>query len=80
MKDLDYYKKNAEEDYRTTPISVLRYITELEGSAPSELLERYNESVEALNKIVFELDDCAQPSEWESYDELKQVINKHKEG
>ena len=26
----DFYKKNAEEDYITTPISVLRYITELE--------------------------------------------------
>jgi hypothetical protein len=29
-KDLDYFKKNAEEDYVKTPISVLRYITELE--------------------------------------------------
>ena len=25
-KDLKYYKENAEEDYLTTPISVLRYI------------------------------------------------------
>lgn len=29
-KTIEYYKKNAEEDYITTPISVLRYITELE--------------------------------------------------
>lgn len=29
-KDLNYYKTNCEEDYLTTPISVLRYITELE--------------------------------------------------
>jgi hypothetical protein len=29
-KDLNYFKKNAEEDYMKTPISVLRYITELE--------------------------------------------------
>ena len=29
-KDLKYYCKNAEEDYLTTPISVLRYISELE--------------------------------------------------
>ena len=29
-KDLEYYKNNCEEDYMTTPISVLRYITELE--------------------------------------------------
>lgn len=30
MKNLDYYKNNAEPDYMTTPVSVLRYITELE--------------------------------------------------
>jgi hypothetical protein len=29
-KDLNYYKNNCEEDYIKTPISVLRYITELE--------------------------------------------------
>ena len=29
-KDLEYYKNNAEENYTNTPISVLRYITELE--------------------------------------------------
>ena len=29
-KDLAYWKANAEENYMTTPISVLRYITELE--------------------------------------------------
>lgn len=29
-KDLNYWKKNAEEDYLKVPISVLRYITELE--------------------------------------------------
>ena len=27
---LDYYKQNCEEDYVHTPISVLRYISELE--------------------------------------------------
>lgn len=31
-KDLKYYRQNAEEDYLTTPISVLRYIGELERS------------------------------------------------
>lgn len=29
-KDLEYYRLNADENYITTPISVLRYITELE--------------------------------------------------
>lgn len=34
-KDLDYYRKNAEEEYMTTPNSVLRYITELEKTIKS---------------------------------------------
>ena len=29
-KDLNYYRNNCEQDYMKTPISVLRYITELE--------------------------------------------------
>jgi hypothetical protein len=29
-KDLNYWKENAEDAYTTTPICVLRYITELE--------------------------------------------------
>jgi len=35
-KDLEYYKNNAEENYATTPISVLRYITELEEKTFTE--------------------------------------------
>jgi hypothetical protein len=31
-KDLEYFRKNAEEDYIKTPISVLRYIMELEAA------------------------------------------------
>ena len=31
LKDLPYWRNNAEEDYMTTPISVLRYISELES-------------------------------------------------
>jgi hypothetical protein len=31
-KDLNYWKRDAEEDYMKVPISVLRYITELEKS------------------------------------------------
>ena len=30
VKDLAYYKANAEEDYLQVPISVLRYISQLE--------------------------------------------------
>ena len=32
MKDLAYYRANAEEDYVKVPISVLRYISELENA------------------------------------------------
>ena len=39
MKDLNYWKKNAEEDYMNIPISVLRYITELEKSVPVEVVK-----------------------------------------
>jgi hypothetical protein len=38
MKDLNYWKNNAEEDYIQTPISVLRYITELEKEIESKQL------------------------------------------
>tara|TARA_R100000951_G_scaffold114921_1_gene121355 strand:+ start:1635 stop:2186 length:552 start_codon:yes stop_codon:yes gene_type:complete len=31
-KDLNYYKNNCEEDYLNTPISVLKYINELENT------------------------------------------------
>jgi hypothetical protein len=36
VKDLSYWKANAEEDYMKVPISVLRYITELENRMYSE--------------------------------------------
>ena len=38
MKDLQYYKDNCEEDYLHTPISVLRYIGELEKEVESKPL------------------------------------------
>ena len=38
-KDLAYWKKNAEEDYMKVPISVLRYIAELEQAI--ERLEKH---------------------------------------
>lgn len=39
VRDLEYWKNNAEEDYIATPISVLRYISELE----KEVERRYTE-------------------------------------
>ena len=47
-KDLTYYRANAEEDYIKVPISVLRYISELEKRSYSE-----EEVLELLTKAHF---------------------------
>lgn len=38
-KDLNFYKENCEEDYIKTPISVLRYIIELEKAVEENKLK-----------------------------------------
>ena len=38
-KDLNYWKENCKEDYLHTPISVLRYITELESQVNNGVLD-----------------------------------------
>jgi hypothetical protein len=51
-KDLAYWRAHAEEDYLTTPISVLRYISELESSQPNP--HRITEAhVMELNDMYF---------------------------
>ena len=47
---LKYWKNNAEEDYLTTPISVLKYISELEKLTPIELPSDEEISIEASNR------------------------------
>jgi hypothetical protein len=52
-KDLKYWRQNAEEDYMGTPISVLRYISELEKRTmlPSdEEIDKEAELVYIINK------------------------------
>jgi len=51
IKPVEYYKQNAEEDYITTPISVLRYISTLEEqTAPlHQKIKELEEEVERLN-------------------------------
>jgi hypothetical protein len=51
LKDLAYYKANAEEDYLAVPISVMRYISQLEQQENSyseeevlELLQKFNQN------------------------------------
>ena len=39
VKDLKYWKNNCEEDYLHTPISVLRYISELENTIEKSFTE-----------------------------------------
>ena len=46
-KDLNYWKANAEEDYLHTPISVLRYITELETAVKNCSIPDVSGSAEA---------------------------------
>jgi hypothetical protein len=55
VKDLKYWKNNAEEDYLTTPISVLRYISELEKLTPIELPS--DEEIEKLQDNNDNYDD-----------------------
>jgi len=54
MKDLKYYKDNATENYMTTPISVLRYITELEknNEAKQLILSDVSQQRELLEGFV----------------------------
>jgi hypothetical protein len=51
-QDLAYWKENAEEDYMKVPISVLRYITELEERMYSE--EKAKEMEKQKNKLQAE--------------------------
>jgi hypothetical protein len=51
-KDLAYYKTNAEEDYLQVPISVLRYISQLEQEQDKKLYseqELINISIQYFN-------------------------------
>lgn len=61
MKSLQQYKRNAEDDYPATPISVLRYITKLEKKLddskviriePEMINEAGNENIPLLMSIM----------------------------
>ena len=57
VKDLGYWKKNAEEGFYSTPISVLRYIRELEKEIESIMSERIINNHEAsILQVLNELD------------------------
>jgi hypothetical protein len=58
VKDLKYWKNNCEEDYIKTPISVLRYITELENKV-EQAINFTDSSLELKEKEVLSFDDWA---------------------
>ena len=51
-KDLAYYKANAEEDYLQVPISVLRYISQLEQAKEIEKKQQGYSEEEVLKFIL----------------------------
>jgi ADP-ribose pyrophosphatase YjhB (NUDIX family) len=54
---VEYWKQNAEENYLTTPISVLKYITVLEEQAEQLRKHAVSKSFTA-EQVVNELEDC----------------------
>lgn len=67
MKDLNYYKNNCEEDYIKTPISVLRYITELEKNNETKQLTLTDVVSSADYKHILQLMGELNTIMWESY-------------
>jgi hypothetical protein len=51
-KDINYWKNNCEENYITTPISVLRYISELEKLVTPHQQETYLKQIDQTNPVT----------------------------
>ena len=82
MKTVEYYKDNAEEDYLQTPISVLRYITELEQYANQSKQEKDKGLREAAEKVVesckyYELEMISLKFS-DAIEELEKALNQNK--
>jgi len=79
VRDLAYYKANAEEDYLAVPISVLRYISQLEQQENS-----YNDKKEfAINFSRFsELFKIKHPELYwsKNMDELLEIYENENRG
>lgn len=54
-KNINYWKNNCEEDYMTTPISVLRYISELEKLVPQQETLYTEEQLRTAMKYASEI-------------------------
>ena len=62
VKDINYWKNNCEENYITTPISVLRYISELEKQQERSYTEE--EVTQLLIKFNQEIQEVEDVREW----------------
>lgn len=71
IKDLEYQKLNAKEDYIATPISVLKYVTELETFVKQKQF-KINELVKALEASI----NCEVDST--TYEKYSKLIEKNK--
>ena len=59
VKDLNYWKNNCEEDYIATPISVLRYISELEKKVEQAVILPV--VMQQSGQLVFDCKVCGKP-------------------
>jgi len=71
-KDLNYWKENAEEDYKQVPISVLRYITELETAVKNCSIPDVSECVTWTTDEVLNIIE-----ENEHLDDLRMFFTEH---
>ena len=76
-KTIEYWKTNAEEDYLTTPISVLRYISELE--------KRNADLITDIDHRLSVIEDYASGEAGVEITKLRELLNeiaagKHKNG
>ena len=72
-KTIEHWENNAEEDYLTTPISVLKYITVLEEQAKQMEKELFTEgdvkiAIELANKNINRLS-----MEWAKEDIIREI-------
>jgi hypothetical protein len=73
VKDIQYWKNNCEEDYITTPISVLRYISELEKivASKTEITENTSDGYHTF-KELYEFRKAYNVALFNQWGEMKQ--------
>lgn len=74
-KTIEYYKSNAEEDYMTTPISVLRYISELEQYAKQSKQDEVNDNPHLGYKTALVPDGISNYQPQERVDEFGERVD-----